>query len=214
MNTPKIQLAKFNENDLLKKFLNNEEAFESFDNVVNSSLALNREAYVGAIDDTAAEGIETVIRYWNRIDDEAGIPIEDRKPIKLYIDSWGGMVVGAYTIINAIELSKTPVWTINIGAAYSAGFFIFITGHKRFAYPFSSFLYHEGGTGNDYMDAHKFRNQAAFYEKQLQQLKEHTLRYTNLTEEEYQKIIKDDYWLTAPEALEKGVCDEIAKEFV
>ena len=63
-------------------------------------------------------------------------------------------------------------------------------------------------------DAHKFRNQADFYKKQLDQLKKHTLKYTNLTEEDYEKILKDDYWLTAEEAMEKGIVDEIATKEV
>ena len=63
-------------------------------------------------------------------------------------------------------------------------------------------------------DAHKFRNQADFYKKQLDQLRTHTLKYTKLTEEDYERILKDDYWLTAPEAMEKGIVDEIATKEV
>ena len=134
-----------------------------------------------------------------------------KSPDYIGIDSWGGDLVACYTIINAIELSKTPVWTISIGAAYSAGFFIYIAGHKRFAYPHASYLYHEGSTAAK-GEAHKYRNQADFYKKQLDQLKAHTLKYTKLSEADYERILKDDYWLTAPEAVEQGIVDVILTE--
>ena len=49
---------------------------------------------------------------------------------------------------------------------------------------------------------------------QLKQLEEITLKYTKITPEQYKEHIKDDWWLTAEEALELGVCDEIAEEFI
>ena len=204
--TPKI----INNYTILEKFLAKEIPGNSIEECVGTASFLNREAYIGGIDDEVAAGIESMIRFWNASDDQLNVPIEDRIPIKLYIDSPGGILTACYTIINAIELSKTPVITINTGCAYSAGFFVFIAGHKRLAYSLSSFLFHEGSTTTgDFVDAHKFRNHADFYSIQLKQLKEHVLRYTKITEEEYEKIKKDDYWLTAKEALEKGIVDEI-----
>ena len=116
-------------------------------------------------------------------------------------------------MIDSITMSKTPVWTICTGAAYSGGFFTFIAGHKRFAYPLASFLYHEGATGTS-ADAGKFRNFAAFYEKQLKQLKDVVLKYTTINEETYEKHIKDDWWFTSEEALEYGICDEISTKLI
>lgn len=199
--------------ELIDLLLNQKDLFKDFEEVANTSSFLNRELYIGGVGDEMSSGIEALIRFWNRLDEQNNIPVEERIPIKLFIDSWGGELVACYTIINAIELSKTPVWTINIGAAYSAGFFIFITGHKRFSYRLASFLYHEGATEMG-GDAHKFRNRADFYKKQLEQLKEHVLKYTKLTEADYDRILKDDYWLTAEEAIEKGVADEIVTGMV
>ena len=193
--------------DLIEKLLNKTD-YADLGEVINVSSMINREIYIGDVDDSASDNIEAIIRFWNRVDEELNIPVEERIPIKIYIDSWGGEMVACYTIINAIELSKTPVWTINIGAAYSAGFFIFITGHKRLSYKLASFLYHEGAN-TVRGDAHKFRSHADFYKKQLEQLKVHVLKYTKLSEADYSQILKDDYWLTAEEALEKGIVDEI-----
>lgn len=197
--------------EMINKFLSQDNTFNGVDDIIGTSSMLARELVISDVDSEMAVTIDSIIRFWNRADEEENIPVEKRQPIKLYIDSNGGELTAAYMLINAIELSKTPVWTIVTGTAYSAGFFIYIAGHKRLAYPLASFLFHEGSTGNAITDAHKFRNQADFYNKQLLQLKNHTLKYTNLTEDDYLRIQKDDYWLTAEEAIEKGIVDEIIK---
>ena len=197
-------------NDLHK---NPTESVQTFDDIFTLGACWNREILIGDIEPEIGIGAETFIRFWNKYDDENNIPIEEREPIKLYIDSNGGDLTAAFTIIDSIILSKTPVYTINVGAAYSGGFFIFITGHKRFAYPLSTFLYHEGSTGN-VADAGKFRNFADFYNKELNMLKDLTLKYTKFTPEFYEEKKKDDLWLTAKEALDLGVCDEILEEFI
>lgn len=208
------EMQEFNLDDLIGTVSDNvKDDIKTFEDVINLDGAVNREVYVGDICSGLGQTVEGYIRFWNKYDDKRNIPIEDRKPIKIYIDSNGGCLSDTFTMIDAIKLSKTPVWTICIGAAYSGGFFTFIAGHRRFAYDHASFLYHEGATATG-ADAGKFRNYAEFYQKELEQLKEVTLKYTKITPEEYKEHIKDDWWMTADEALKYGVCDEIAKEFV
>lgn len=186
---------------------------KDFNKILEIADTLNRTIIIEEIDEESGVVAESLIRFWNRYDEENEIPIEEREPIKVYIDSPGGYLTSTFTIMDSIKLSKTPVWTINIGCAYSGGFFIFICGHKRIAYPTSSFLYHEGN-GSISGDANKFQNQADFYKKQRQKLKEFTLKYTKITEEQYNEHIKDDWWLFADEAIELGIADEIATEFI
>ncbi|MBR0467676.1 ATP-dependent Clp protease proteolytic subunit [Candidatus Saccharibacteria bacterium] len=50
----------------------------------------------------------------------------------------------AFSLVSAIELSKTPIHTIYIGIWASMAFWIGITGYKRFALPYTEFLLHEG----------------------------------------------------------------------
>ena len=139
MNIPKV-------NDLLDSLKISQET-KSFETVVDLSGFWDRQLLLGDIEPAVGEAIESLIRFWNRVDDENNVPIEKRAPIKIYIDSNGGDLDATFTMIDAISLSKTPVWTINIGCAYSGGFFTFIAGHKRFTYPHGTFLYHEGYTG-------------------------------------------------------------------
>ena len=201
-----MEKAKITE--LLKSLIEAEKTQYDFVDIVDLSNALNRGLHLGDIDNSIADSMDAYIRFFNRLDDEEKIPIEEREPIKMYIDSGGGDLMGTLTIIDAIKNSKTPVWTINIGQAYSGGFFIFMTGHKRLSYKNASFLFHEGSTGT-HGDANKFNNWADFYKKVLKKLKELVLEHTKITEEEYEKHVKDDWWLFADEAIEYGICDEI-----
>jgi len=185
---------------------------KSFEDYLNLDGSLNREIYIGDINCGLGQDVEGYIRYWNQYDAKHKIPVEDREPIKIYIDSGGGSLTDTLTIIDAIRMSETPVVTICIGTAYSGGFFIFISGDHRIAYPHATFLYHEGSTSNG-GDAGKFRNFAEFYTKQLDMLKNVTLKYTKMTEEFYESIKKDDFWMTAEEAYKLGACDEIARGF-
>ena len=111
----------------------------SFVDTVQLAQSLQREIYLSAIVDGIGSYVDSCIRYWNTMDEDRQIPVECREPIKIYIDSPGGYLTDTFTMIDAIKLSKTPVWTICTGTAYSGGFFTFIAGHKRIAYPTASF---------------------------------------------------------------------------
>ena len=181
---------------------------KTFEDVINLDGALRREIYLYDIQSGTGTSIDGYIRFWNQYDDSHNIPIGERKPIKLYIDSCGGSLSDTLTIIDSINASKTPIITINVGCAYSGGFFVFISGHKRIAYPHASFLFHEGSTQNGGTSS-QFENYTIFYKKLLNYLKDITLKNTNITEEEYEQIHKDDIWYTVEDGLSKGFIDEI-----
>ena len=191
---------------------NKDKELKSFDQLVDYYQSYNeRNLVLGEIGPELAVAVDSVIRFWNKVDEN--IPVEERQPIKVYIHSPGGYLTSAFSIIDSIKLSKTPVHTIAIGDVYSGGFFIFLAGDKKLAYPHASFLYHEGATTNG-GDANKFRNFAKFYEVQLEQLKHIVLKNSGISEEEYEKHIKDDWWLTSEEAVQFGIADEILTELV
>lgn len=192
---------------------NVEEDIKDFVDLINLDGALSREIYLGDITNGTGSTVDGYIRFWNSYDEKHNIPIEERKPIKIYVDSYGGSLTDTFTMVDSIKMSKTPVWTICIGCAYSGGFFTMLAGHRRIAYPRASFLFHEGATGTS-GTASQFENYTMFYKKQLLLLKELVIENTNLTEEDYKEIKKDDVWYDTKEALEKGIIDEIAEELV
>ena len=188
-----------------------EQSTLSFEDLVSYECFLHREIFISEICDGTGTMVDTLIRYWNKEDE--GLPIEKRVPIKLYIDSPGGSLTDAFTVSDAVRMSKTPVYGICNGIAYSGGFLILISCHKRFGYPHSSYLFHEGQTKSS-GTASQFENYTAFYKRQLVQLKHIVLDTTKITEEEYEKIKKDDVWYDAKDALEKGIINEISKELI
>jgi len=132
------------------------------------------------------------------------------KPIKLYIDSFGGAVYQCMGLLGVIDKCPTPVHTIVTGAAMSCGFMILISGHRRFGYPLSTPLYHQVSTG--------FRGKVKDMEESLEETKrlqkkieEITLERTKITKKKLAQILrkKIDWYMTAEEALELGVIDEI-----
>ena len=179
------------------------------DEVIISHSFLSREIYiVGEINAEMGVAIPNQIRFWNKADDADGIPVEERAPIKVYIDTPGGDMSATFAMIDSIKNSKTPVYTITTGEGCSGGFFVGICGHKRFGYKHSSYLFHEGSCSFG-ADAHKYGQHYKFYAKRLNQIKDITLENTKFTEKFYNIHKKDDLWLTADEALKFGVIDEI-----
>ena len=200
-------------NDLLTQMLNNTDELIDLEAVSAAKDAIDRVMILGSIDDVSTEAVCHLIRLWNIAD--RGVPPKERKPIKLLIDSPGGSLVGALSIADAIRMSQTPVYTINMGAAYSGGLLVFITGHRRFCYPSASFMFHEGATTTDgYVDAGKFRNYSQFYDQLILRMKKYILECTDMTEEMYKEKKNDDFWFFAEEAIELGFADEILEEFI
>lgn len=213
-NEYEIEEFEFDLDDLIpilgKNVKKNMKTFEDF---LDLDSALKREIYLGDIVPGTGGDVDSLIRYWNNYDKKHKIDPASRKPIKLFIDSCGGSLSDTLTMIDSIKLSKTPVWTICVGAAYSGGFFTFISGHKRIAYPHASFLFHEGSTSTGGTSG-QFENYTAFYKKQLDQLKDIVLAHTNITENEYMKIRRDDIWYDTKQGIKKGFIDEIAEDFI
>lgn len=174
---------------------------------------LNTEITHGIGTDTEDTGRSILerIQFWNAEDEFDETPVEKRIPIQIYIDCPGGDLTTTLLIVDAIKNSKTPVYTIVTGTAYSGGFFVAIAGHKRFAFPNATFLLHEG-CGGTYGDAHKVRQGIKFYELLLNKIKKHTIESTQISEETYEKHEKDDWYFDTKKALKLGVIDEISTD--
>ncbi len=199
--------------ELIKQYLNNTSELKSIENVLEFYDIIGRVLFIsGEVDMTTADAISHFIRLYNIIDKTT--PMERRQPIKLFLNTEGGSAVACLEIVDSIRLSKTPVYTINIGLAASAGFDIFIAGHKRFSYPNATFCWHEGGTSLSQIDAGKFRNYSDWYDRLLERTKKLLLETTKVTPELYQEKRKDDWWMFPEEAIQLGICDEILEEFI
>ncbi len=138
--------------------------------------------------------------------EDKALSIEDRKPILLYVASNGGEVDSGFELIDVIQNSKTPVYTINLGYQYSMGFLIGLAGHKRFAMPTAKFLMHDG-SNFVYNSGAKAQDQMKFQERVEERVKQYVLSRSNVTSEEYDGKLRVEWYLFADEAKEKGFVD-------
>lgn len=132
------------------------------------------------------------------------------KPIKLYIDSYGGYVYQCFGLLGIMKASKTPVHTIVTGCAMSCGFLISVSGHKRFGYPKATYMYHQ--VSSVAVGKVKDLEEDVIETKRLQKMIEDiTLQNTRITEKKLEKIYKTkkDWFMDSEEALKLKVIDEI-----
>ena len=149
---------------------------------------------------------------FNRMDDEAGLAPEERDPIRLYINSPGGEVTEGFALVDIMEASKTPIYTINMAEACSMAFLIGITGTKRFSLPSSTFMMHEpsGLTVGKFSD---MADKVAFNQRyQEKVIKKHVMKHSKMSEEKYTAVSTKDFYMLPSDALEYGFIDEIVTD--
>lgn len=160
------------------------------------------------IDDYIFEYIKMIIRF-NQEDKD--LKIEDRKPIKIWISSYGGDLNVGNALISCIELSKTPVYVYGIGIVGSMAALIFLSGHKRYALPKSTFLIHQGSAGVQGQTG-QVLDMANNIKRTEEDIKDYILSHTKIDKKLYAKKAKTEWYLTPLEALELNVCDEIVSD--
>lgn len=183
---------------------------DSLDGLSEYSDASNRNLYImGDINADTGVAVENMIRFYNQADKQFNITKEDRIPIKIWINSYGGDLQAALTTCDAINLSETPIYTINQGQAASAAALIFLAGHKRIAFPKSYLMIHEGSIGVSQIDAHKFQAMSDFYKVQRTLLKKIIMEYTGMSEDDYVSHAKDDWWMDVNDAMKYNMIDMV-----
>jgi len=150
---------------------------------------------------------ERQIIEWNRDDCER--PIEERMPIKLCFYSYGGDLDINESFIALIKLSKTPIIGINMGQACSAGCFIFMACHKRLALCGSRFLLHQGGAQNISGTYEQVVSSVMEYQRQIINLENYIKEHSTIPDEILEERIGTEWYMTAEEAVEFGICDKI-----
>lgn len=167
----------------------------------------NRTYWVSdEINDDTLEICKEILRI-NREDKCVENP-EDRIPIKLFINSYGGDLTACYTLIDVILASKTPVITINAGIAYSAGALILMAGSTRLCLPHSRCLIHEGsasfsGSHSEIEEAQKS------YSQMVGDMRKYILSRTTIDSKLFVKNAKKDWYVDSDESVTYGICDRV-----
>jgi ATP-dependent Clp protease protease subunit len=169
----------------------------------------NRNITLAEITQQSANDVIRFIYEMNLEDKK--LPIERREPIKLIINSEGGDVYSGFGIVEAIQLSTTPVHTICHGQAQSMALLILSVGHKRYIGPYSTVMYHEINWETEYSPG-KFHKQEMNEADRMQFIYDDLLlEATNLTNEQLEKIKNHKgYWyISSTDAMRFNVVDEI-----
>ena len=130
--------------------------------------------------------------------------------ISLYINSPGGSVTAGMAIYDTMNYIKPDVRTVCVGMAASMGAFLLMAGEKgkRLALPNSEIMIHQplGGASGPATDVE-------IRAKWLLRTKDKMIRMmSEMTGQEESKLRLDcerDYFMTAEEALQYGIIDQI-----
>ncbi|GIX16579.1 MAG: ATP-dependent Clp protease proteolytic subunit [Rhodothalassiaceae bacterium] len=136
-----------------------------------------------------------------------------KKDIFFYINSPGGVVTAGLAIYDTMQYIKPDVATLCIGQAASMGSLLLAAGApgKRYALPNARIMVHQPSGG--------FRGQATDIEiqaREILRLKERLnriyVRHTGQPLEEVEKALERDRWMSADEAREWGLVDEVIEK--
>lgn len=165
----------------------------------------------GEVSGDTLELVKTIMRI-NHEDTARNIPAEQRTPIRIFIDTPGGNTQVMRSLIGAIEISQTPVYTIVYCCAMSAGSYILAAGHKRFAFPNSIVLVHSGNLGYQ-GTVEQVESAKKFFDKLDKSDNDTFLSHTSINAKELKRKGAVDWYMTTEEALKYGVIDRIIESF-
>ncbi|HCY6730049.1 TPA: ATP-dependent Clp endopeptidase proteolytic subunit ClpP [Staphylococcus aureus] len=170
---------------------------------IYSRLLKDRIIMLGSqIDDNVANSIVSQLLFLQAQDSE--------KDIYLYINSPGGSVTAGFAIYDTIQHIKPDIQTICIGMAASMGSFLLAAGAKgkRFALPNAEVMIHQP-LGGAQGQATEIEIAANHILKTREKLNRILSERTGQSIEKIQKDTDRDNFLTAEEAKEYGLIDEV-----
>ena len=137
---------------------------------------------------------------------------DPEKDIYLYINSPGGSVTAGMAIYDTMQYIRPDIQTFVIGQAASAAAVLLGAGApgKRFALPNARVLIHQPAlAGGEYGQASDIEIQAAEILRMRTWLEETMARHTGKPVEQVNRDIDRDKILSANEALEYGIVDQV-----
>ena len=173
---------------------------------VFSRLMMDRIIFLGTeINDYTANTIQAQLLYLDSVDSS--------KEISIYLNSPGGSVTAGLGIYDTMQFVSSPIATICTGMAASMAAVLLVSGQegKRSALPHSRVMIHQplGGVQGQASDIEITAREIQKIKKEL---------YTIISEHShtpFDKVWADsdrDYWMTAQEAKEYGMIDQILEK--
>ena len=138
--------------------------------------------------------------------------VKKPKELNLIICSPGGDLSAAFALIDVMRGSSIPIKTTGLGMIASAGLLIFISGQrgKRLLTPNTSILSHQFSWGS-FGKEHELFAAVKEFDLTTKRMIKHYKKSTGLSDKDIRKYLlpPQDVWLSAPEALKLGICDNV-----
>ena len=159
--------------------------------------------------DTVDAGIveRVIVPLMDMDSDESGDPIE------IILATPGGSTFDSLILCNIIDNLKTPTTIRVMGYAFSMGGLFLCAGYnnpnvKKVCYPFSAALLHAGNVGLE-GSANAVKDTMKFNDEMNEKIRKYVLSHSKITEEEYAKMERCEWYMCAEKMLELGLVDEI-----
>src|SRR3982074_619297 len=172
---------------------------------IYSRLLKDRIVFIGTpIDDFVANSVVAQLLFLQMQD--------PKRDINLYINSPGGSVTAGLAIYDTMQFVTCDVATYCVGIAASMGAVLLTAGTKgkRYALPNSDIMIHQvsGGAQGSASDVERTVEYMFKLKKRLIGILAH---HTGKAEEQIQADSDRDYWISAQQAKEYGLVDEVVK---
>lgn len=170
---------------------------------VFSRLMMDRIIFLGTgIDETVANIIQAQLLFLESSD--------NKKDIQIYLNSPGGSVYAGLGIYDTMQIIGPDISTICTGMAASMGAVLLCAGTKgkRFALKHSRVMIHQplGGAQGQASDIEITAREIAKLKKELYDI---IAEHSGQTYDKVWENSDRDYWMTAAEAKEYGMIDEV-----
>lgn len=171
---------------------------------IYSRLLRDNIIFIGTpIDDNVANLVTAQLLFLDAEDPE--------KDVQLYINSPGGSVTAGMAIYDTMQFIRPDVATICIGCAASIAALLLAAGTpgKRLALPNSRVLIHQPSMGGLSGQATDIDIHAREILRVRANINEILAKHTNQPLQKIEHDVERDFWMTAQQAREYGMVDEI-----
>ena len=176
-----------------------ERSYDIFSRLLNDRIIMLSEE----VNDTTASLIVAQLLYLEAQDPD--------KDIQFYINSPGGSVTAGLAIYDTMQYIKPDVQTVCLGQAASAAAILLAAGAKgkRLMLPNARVLIHQPAIDQGFGKATEIEIQAKEMLRMREWLENTLAKHTGRDIEKIRKDIEVDTFLTAQEAKEYGIVDEV-----
>lgn len=171
---------------------------------IYSRLLRDNIIFIGTpIDDNIANLVTAQLLFLEAEDPE--------KDVQLYINSPGGSVTAGMAIYDTMQFIRPDVATICIGQAASAAALLLAAGTsgKRYALPNSRVLIHQPSMGGLSGQATDIDIHAREILRMRANINEIMAKHTGQSLEKVERDVERDFWMSAQQAVDYGMVDEI-----